>query len=134
MRCDVVVGTISVIGIVLPTTAGVPVTAGVALEVPLGFVTEGIGAGTAGVVVIGAVYDALVAIIGLVLRARRRAKKPIRRDVVVVFITVGVVTVLLTTGVIGVAGVAGGVSADAVAANAIPSTAANKNRFIEASS
>jgi hypothetical protein len=73
--------------------------------------------------------------IGLVFRARRRAKNPIRRGVVViVFMTVGVVTVPLTTGVTGVVGVVGGVSADPVAANAIPITAANKNRFIEASS
>jgi hypothetical protein len=139
MRCVVVVTgiIISDVGIVvLPTTAGAPVIPGVALEVPLGLVTEGIVVGTDGVVgVKGTPYDALVAIIGLVFRARRRAKNPIRRGVVVVvFMTVGVMTVPLTTGVIGVVGVVGGVSAEAVAANAIPITAANKNRFIEASS
>jgi hypothetical protein len=58
MRCvEVVMGTISDVGIiVLPTTAGVPVIPGVALEVPVGLVTPGIGAGTAGLVgAIGAV-------------------------------------------------------------------------------
>ncbi len=72
--------------------------------------------------------------IGLVFRARRRAKNPIRRGVVVnVFVTMGVGTVLLTTGAVG-AVLGGGVSADPVAENRNPITAANKNRFIDASS
>jgi hypothetical protein len=73
--------------------------------------------------------------IGLVLRARKRANNPIRRGVVVnVFVTTGVVTVLPTTGAGGVTGAAWGVSAEDVAENRNPITAANKNRFIDASS
>jgi hypothetical protein len=138
---DVVVVPPTTTGVpVPPTTTGAPVTPGVAL--PVGLVTAGIGAGTAvlvpGVTIIGLVLNAaLVVSVGLVFLARRRARSPIRRGVVVnVLTTVVVGTPLATTGgAVPVGrGEATGGSAVAEAANRKPIAAANKNRFIDASS